>query len=402
MSREGVEGGGKGLGAWGKAAVASGAIAIFAVARVASADPEADADRAFQLAEQHAVAGDPKAIEELEALGSARPITRWTDDAWMEAGRLAKRVGQAERARKDFEQAIAVTTDDQLARRARGELARLVAATGEHGEWAQVAVQHEQLVEQLAAGGDPKPALAQLEALVDGNRGYPRAAAAMLAIAAGWDRDGNGERALAWYRRARDAAQGTERTHVVAEYVRALIRHGDFDDARSEIDGLASNDALMREVAQELRDELHAAELRRDLCWAAFALLLALVAAAVWSLRRLERSWRAASKRLIRPPAEAIYFVPIAIVLIVVAQTGNPFAARAVRTIALGGAVVAWLSGATLDAVRALRGRVGAPRAIGQGLLAVLAIAAIAYLAVDHDHLIDLVIGTWREGPALR
>jgi predicted negative regulator of RcsB-dependent stress response len=368
-----------------------------ALVATAHADPEADADAAFRAAEQHASAGDPHALDELEALGAARPTTRWTDDAWLEAGRLAERAGDYARARRDLEQALATTTDDQLARRAKGELSLVERAAGEGAEWSAVAAEHDRLEQRILAGGDPKPALTELEALVTKNPGYPRTALAMVLIAHARERDGDAASALAWLRRASPVAPASDRTYVRAELVRALLRAEQIDDARAELARIEAPP-----VAAELRGELSRAERRQLVRWLLWGLLAAIAVIAVIALRRAAGAWRAAGRRLVRPPAEALYFVPIAAVLVIVAATGNPLVARAVRTIAIAGAVVAWISGAVLDAVRARAGRVRFRRAALHAVIAALAVAAATYIAVDRDRMIDLVIETWHSGPQMR
>ena len=125
----------------------------------------------------------------------------------------------------------------------------------------------------------------------------------------------------------------------------------------------------------------------------------ALAAAARRQLARRDAgSWRAALRRLVHPPVEVAFFVPIALVLVLVASTGNPLVARAVRGIALGGAMIAWVSGALLDGARPLRAR----RVALHALLAICAAAAACYLAIDRDRMLDLVAETWREGPQRR
>jgi tetratricopeptide (TPR) repeat protein len=373
------------------------ALAI-ATARIARADPEADADRAFRQAEQHAAAGDPRALDELEALGAARPETRWTAAAWAEAARLAERAGDYARAQRDLEQVLATTHDDQLARRAHGDLARLAGVAGATGQWGAVAAQHDRLEARLGASGDPKPTLRELEAMIEANPGYPRAWSAMIAVAHGWERDGDAGRALGWLHRARDAAPaGADRVHASAELARTLIRHGGLAEARTEIDAIP--DAAL---ATALRGQLARAETRRTIRWLVAGLLVVLLTAAIVSLRRVTGSWRAVMRRLVRPPAEVIYLVPIALVFVIVAQMGNPLVASAVRVIAIAGVAIAWLSGVTLEAVRQQRGRIRLPRAASHALAALLAVAGSAYLAIDRDRVIDLVIETWHEGPQMR
>jgi Tfp pilus assembly protein PilF len=368
-------------------------VTVLAGIAYADSDAETDAARAFRDAEAHAAAGDAHAIDELEALGAVRPLTRWTDDAWTEAGRLAERAGDLERARRDDQQALAVTTDDQLARRLQAALARIASSAGDAGQWAKVAADHVRLESLVQASVDPTPALRELGALVDANPRYPRAARAMVAIAHGWQRDGNLDQARAWLERACAVANPEDRPHVVAELVRVLVARGDFAEARANIDEL-TQPALVREL-----DALYArAKLRHDLRGAAWGVLAALLLAAAIAARRACGSWRASWRAVARPPIEAIFMAPIALVIALVAATGNPLVAHAVRIIVIAGVVVTWLSGAILERARA-RTRVSWRRAVVHAALAVLAALAATYLAIERDRTIDLVVETWRSGP---
>ena len=85
--------------------------------------------------------------------------------------------------------------------------------------------------------------------------------------------------------------------------------------------------------------------------------------------------------------------IPIAVVLVVVAYTGNPLVARAIRTIVIAGIAASWIGGAILGGTR-----IALSRALLHGAAAMLAVAAITYIAVDDGHLIDFVIETWRAG----
>ncbi len=368
------------------------AIAL-ASARIARAD-DVTAEHAFHELETRAAAGDAHAIDAFEAMGARRPATRWTDDAWSEAARLAERAGDYDRARRDLEQVLAVATDDALARRARAELARIASFAGDRGEWSAVAATHERLVGEIQrSGGDPKLALTELGALVLANPGYPRAATAMLALASGWERDGNTEQARVWLDRAAAAARGGERERVTAERARFAMRYDDLDTAQDLVGRLTSTEA------GELRAELDRARSRHTTRWILWTLLVLSGAAAIASLRRDTGSWRDAARRLVRPPAEALFFVPIAIVLVVIAWTGNPLVARAVRSIVLGGAAIAWISGACLEAARRRRGAIGLRRAILHASIAAVAVASASYLALGRGSMLDLVAETWRAGP---
>lgn len=354
---------------------------LIACARIAVAAPTAE--QTFQTA---LATGD---IDALERLGAERPTTRWTDDAWSEAGRLALRANDAARARHAFEQVVALGTDPQLVRRAKGELGRLAAATGASGEWTAIAAEHDRLVARLYANGDPRAALSALGELVRANPGYPRRVTAMMTLASVWEREGEGATAIAWLRDARAAASpGLEQLRMHAELIRTLVRTGELATAHDELAALQGPSTLVT----ALRERLERAEMRRTVRWLVLALLALLAVAAIVMLRRVAGSWRGAVRRLVRPPSEAIYLLPIAAVMVFVAYTGNPLVARAVRTIVIAGLVVSWVSGAILAE------RVSLRRALLHAACAVLAVGAVTYLAVDDGHLIDFVLETWRAG----
>lgn len=370
---------------------------VLGLAGGAVADADGDAARAFDAA---LAAHD---IAALERLGGSRPLTRWHDDAWSEAGYLALRASDFARARRDFEQVLAIgpelaaagiAADEQLARRARLELGRLTGVAGDTGQWNAVAAEHERLLKVLAAtGGDPQATLRALEALADQHAGYPRRASLMIAIARGWERDGDASRAVHWLERASDAARtGDDAQHARAELVRTLTRTGDLSRAEREIE--AAN--LPRGLAAQLSRELAVARLRRALRWFSIGVLGLLGAIAIVALARSARSWRVALRRLARPPVEAIFLAPIAAVLVLVSLTGNPMVASAVRTILGVSLVASWLSGAILDVRTSPPGH---RRLIAHALIGIVAVAAATYLAVDQGHLVDFVIETWRSGP---
>lgn len=373
-------------------------LASIALARgVAAADVEADADRAFREASQRAVAGDRGAIDAFEALGDARPATQWTQHAWAEAARLAERAGDLPRARRALDQVIALGTDEALVERARIAQARLAAQT-EGGRWDAVAVEHDRLVAVIRGGGDPRAALGELEALVRANPAYPRASLARRAIARGWEEEGDRGRAVGVLR---DGAADDPGQRMRLDLARMLVRAGALEDAARVVHAaLAAPDAdraAFRDVLTSI-DEEERRGLRRTGLWVVLG-VLAFVAAG--SLRRATGSWRAAVRRVVRPPIEVLFLLPIAALLVVIAETGNPLVARAVRAIVIAGVVVAWISGSVLEAVRA-RGSVGAIRMAVQATLALFAVAAASYLAVDRDRVIELLLETWRGGHALR
>jgi tetratricopeptide (TPR) repeat protein len=367
--------------------------ALLIVASVAHADDASD----FRDASTR------RDIDALERIGAGSSM--WADDAWVEAARIAEQSSDYVRARRDLEQAIATSRslarvsngsasegDSILLHRAQGDLARITRVAGEGGEWGAVIAEEERLLPALQSPGDPRNALRALEQLAREHPGYPRAAMLMVQIAAGWEREGDPDRALAWLADASRAAKDPlDRLRARADSVRVLTRAGRLSQADEELSALT--DASPGLIAN-LRSALERAKLRRDIRWAMWALLAILVIAAVVALRRTAGSWRAAGRRLVRPPIEAVFFVPIAGVLVAVASTGNPLVGRAVWGIAIAGVVTSWVTGALLAG-----SRVTLRRAIVHAVCAMLAVGAATYVAVDHGHLVDFLLETWREGP---
>ncbi|MEO8705156.1 MAG: hypothetical protein ABI867_34240 [Kofleriaceae bacterium] len=373
-------------------------IAVVVVARIAtaSADPDADADAAHRAALVRERAGDPGAIDAYEALGAARPVTRWTDNAWVDAARLAERTGDFARARRALEQAIAIGSDATLVQRARGDLARLEAATG-NGRWDAVARDHDRLASEIYGGGDPGEALAQLEQLVRANPDYPRAASAYLVLGQGWEREARPGRAVELLR----AGRPSDPARIGLAIARISIRRGELADAGAELDRLTAAPGFDRASIDNVRGKLAIASRRswiRRLLW--LVLAGAALAAGVL-LRREAGSWRAALRTLARPPVEVVFLFPVGAVLAGVGQTGNPVVAKALLAIVIAGLAVAWLSGALLEARRS-RGSIGGTRAVIQAVIAAGVVACAAYLAIDRDRLLDLVEETVQHGPIPR
>jgi hypothetical protein len=370
-----------------------------ACARIAAADPETDADRAFRAATTQAIAGDAGAIDAFEALGATRPVTRWTDDAWAEASRLAERANDFARARRALEQVIAVGTDEVLVRRARASLARLVTTTG-GGTWDAVAREHARHVNDIHDGGDPKAALAALERLVGAHARYPQITGVRLAIAQGWEIEGEADRARSWYRMAATEAQAADRQRAGLAHARALIRMGELEDAHATLDALAAARDADRVVIADLRATLATAQTRatiRSIMWVVIGLLL--VVAGLLA-RRDAGSWRAVAGVARQPPSEALFLAPIATILVIIAQTGNPLVATAVTIIAIAAVIVTYVSGVVLEAARRKHGALAASRIAIHALGIVVAIGASIYIAVDRDRVIELLEETWEHGPA--
>jgi len=124
----------------------------------------------------------------------------------------------------------------------------------------------------------------------------------------------------------------------------------------------------------------------------AFTALLASLAEASW------RGPRGARGSALHPPIEVVFLAPVAAVLIGVAFTAHRLIAPAVATIAIGGLVLAYLSGAALDHLRRHHRRARA-RGLLHLALCIVSVVALAYIALTRDHLLDLLVETVRFGP---
>ena len=84
-------------------------------------------------------------------------------------------------------------------------------------------------------------------------------------------------------------------------------------------------------------------------------------------------------RSLLKPPVEVYFLLPIAAVLVGAAFTTHSVIARAVCEVAVGGLVIAWLSGATLEQLRLQRRALGV-RALISVLLCVTSIGALGFI----------------------
>ncbi|MFN0247326.1 MAG: tetratricopeptide repeat protein [Kofleriaceae bacterium] len=372
-------------------------------AAIASGDAEADA--ALRAAIARSATDAAGATADLEALGARRPLTRWSDNAWSEAARLSEAVGDYARARRALEQVIAIDMDRVMVTRARATIERLAANTGD-GQWDAIAREHDRLVSAIFAGGDPHDDLAALEELVRANPAYPRAVVACVAIARGYEMEGDADIALAWMRRAGDSAGPDERgQRTRLELARMAIRAGELEVASRELADLRANVATDRAAWANAMSDLATAHSRRWVRRAAWGLLALLAFAAIARLARdlgtsetgTRFAWGAALRRIVRPPVEVVFMLPLAGLVVAIAVANNPLVARSIASISAAGIVIAWISGVLVDVAREReRSRV---RLALHLTCVVIAVAGVFFLAVERG-VIQLLIETWRGGHA--
>ncbi|HEX3764185.1 MAG TPA: hypothetical protein VHW23_36075 [Kofleriaceae bacterium] len=397
------------------------AIALVAAASAARAAPgepsgsAADAGSAAASAPRPAAGGpgiaDGDRAALLDALGAsdrgrleravaaiAAPGSAADADLRFAAARACEdRLEDPARALALYERIAREQPSARVAAAAARRAAALRELVGPHGESAALADQ----LTRLIAHADALPAdevLRTGDALAAA--AWPGAPRAGLWLADWLRRSGHAADAAARY--ARVAARWPDRPEA-REAMRGEA--GCAIDARdwSRAETLAARLPAVEPADRGIRDELLAAARRgrRRARWYAVAWLAlagaftALLGSLAEALLRGPPGTRRAA---LRPPLEVAYLAPIVAVLVGVAFTAHPLIAPAVTTISAGGVALAWLSGAALERLRA-GDRPRRLRAAGHIVACLAGVAALAYIALTRDNLLDALIETVRFGP---
>ncbi len=323
-----------------------------------------------------------EAVEVFNALVAAAPHDRFADDSLAELGRLyEEKLADPVRALAVWERLAHDYPDSRLALRAEKRAEALRQALGPDPGGADALA----ALDRLIYGTDHPPRAQTIDALTRLIGQYPDApstAHATLWLGTLLLEDGQFQAGLARLHEVETRWPKSEwATRAFIAEGDALVDDGDLDAAErafANLTGDSRADAMVR-VGRARR--------ARHTEWAAWGVLalgagLALVV----------------GRGRLRPPIEVWYLLPIAILLSAAALASQDAPiGRAVAIVAGGGLGVAWLSGAALDAAR-LRGRVTLALALVHAALAAAAVAAVCYIAVNREHLVDTVVETLRFG----
>lgn len=339
---------------------------------------------------------DPRALSLAIATIEQAMATPDLADTLFAAGRACEdRLHDPARALAIYERILRELPSARVAAAAERRAGRLRAGIGAHGEHAREAAE----LAELIASADTLP----LHEVI-------RRATALSAAA--WPGAPDAELWL---------AELLRRLHRYAEaqdhYAAVVTRWPRTPQATAALRGGAGNalDAHSWDVAEQLTRQLPITELAdrvlyEDLLAAAakgrtharlYVLAwIAFLLACTGMIASLGDAIIRGGRRLpaLRPPFEAIFLAPLALLLVVTSYTTNSTAAPVVAAIAVCGAVLAWISGSTLDLVR-LRGRSVRARAVAHIACCFTAAVTLGYIMIIRGDLLDLLIETVQAGP---
>jgi hypothetical protein len=367
-------------------------LAALAIARPGLAEAAEDG---LALVEQLGAGERDAALRAVAAIERAPAGTPSLDYALFRAGQACEdALADPARALALYERLVRELPDAGLAIAAGRRIERLREQLGADGRHAREAAE----LAALVAGADrlaPDEVERRARALADA--AWPGAPEAAL-----WHAE--------WLRRSRRFAEAGARFAAIAarwpdsphaiEALRGAA--GSALDARdwARAEELARRLPAIEPADRVMREELldGAARGRRHARWYAIAWIVVVGAASGLAGSLAEALYRTPRPRRIRPPLELLFLAPVAAVLVGVALTTHETIAPAVLILSAGGLVLAGLSGAALDLLRA-GGRPLRRRALLHAGLCVVAVIALLYIALMRDDLLDLVIETVRFGP---
>lgn len=385
------------------------ALGLGGAARAQATGAAAPPPSVAQLLEQLSGAPDSALAERVAAIEAAGGLTAapevtaaaelalLPDALFLAARACEERLHDPARALAIYERLLARFPDARVAvaagrraRHLREQIGQTGASTEEARRFAQLVFEGERL---------PLPeALRRADELA--SQAWPGAAEVLLWSAELVRRRGELGDAM---RRYREVLARFPRSAAAALATRGLagaaVERGDWQLAEEMARQLPSADPADVVTREELLAKARTGRTASRWFWLARLALAAGLLGLFGSLLQVAGGKLGAALRILRrPPIEVAYMAPAALVMIGASFTGNAAIAPAVTAICGGGLALAWLSGATLSAAR-LAGRESPWRSAGHLLASVLGALAVAYLAVVHTGLLELLISTVQLGP---
>lgn len=359
-----------------------GLIALVLAARFAAADSLIDG----------LATDDPKALAAaVSAIEAAPP----DPDALFGAARACEdRLLDPARALALYERILRELPDARVAQAAERRAEQLRAEVGAHGEHAADAAAFAQLV--AAADTLPTTELTERGDALS-TKAWSSAADVALFVADVLRR--RGEYALA---QARYAEVATRFPPHLVDALRggagnAIDAH-DWSTADRLITELPAGSEADLLIRDSLRSDFRAGRRAHRLYIASWIALVVSVLAMIASLLEacLRGGWR---RPALRPTGEVLFLGPVAAALSAIALASRAVVTPAVLQIFAVGIGLTWMSGMTLDLLRA-RGRGVKPRAVLHVVACAAAAVAIGYIAIVHGGLVDILAETVQAGPS--
>jgi TolA-binding protein len=347
-------------------------IALLVAAAVASQQDAFYAAAALEGSGQAA-----RAAAAFEQLAHDHPDDDLADDALLEAARMhEERLGDPTGALRLYDELVTRYPASRLARRAAGRVDFLRANIGDDPTALR---DYQDIIANypLRAHDD---SCARMQKLLLLHPAFPLAAQATFWLGQARQQDQHFDDALAAYD---EILRRWPRTEWAPRAEKAIgdvwLTRGSFARARRAYDVLGARGGSSAEVAEYGRQAVHAAELRWGIWWLCTVVLAGFVVGYGSVIVR----------RRTRPavPLELKYYLPVGGMFVAAGATEHIAVFRATTIIALGGAVVTFLLGQRPPG-----------RRLWHGLAAALAVAAVFVLAVESQHLGDMVIETWKTG----
>lgn len=357
---------------------------------------------AFERATAHLAAGDPgRAAAALVELAERAPESPQADDALFLAAELHEdELGDPGRALALYRQLLARYPDSRVALAASRRAEALAGAIEPGGEGDQALARWRALLAGFADRG-ADAAIRDAEALLRDYpdwAGRPRVHLWLGQVHQREGRLGAAARELAAARAGDDADVAFEATLAAVE-VALLAR--DFAAADRILEEASASDPPRLRALEDARARVDLARARLRAARASLVGLAGIALLLAASLWRSAGGARPALRALRRPPVEAIYMAPLALLIFLLALTDHESAAPTVGLICGGGLALTWLSGAGLRAARDAPVRPRRWLALAHAVLTASGIAALVYLALYRNDLLDLVTSTLRFGPDL-
>jgi TolA-binding protein len=329
-------------------------------------------------------------------LADRSPQDPFADDALSEAARLdEERLGKPREAAELYERVARDYPSSRLATRARIRAADLRAGMGENGKDAATLADFNDILYGFA-GRTREESIARLEALLSEHPDFPGAPRATYWLGTLYAKDHKWNHALALFREVEskwpDSSWAADAKKAEGD---VLMGRHDWAAARAAYRSLMGRgDPALDAAATEALQLLDKEESRTRIASWAWIIGGLIILSYVGSARWGAGSWKAALRALARPPLEAIYLLPVVALFIGAGLTEHGAIARTVLTIGVGGLAITWLMGAALRT----RTRVSLVAALAHAGGATIAVAALAYAAIYHEGLVELVVNTIRFG----